>query len=315
MRRSGLDRTSGRLGVLLAIVALVATACGSSTTPSRLGGGMRRGPRPARRRTHRAAASPHPDHRRDHRQPGDVEIRWYCCLGSGDAPEQVAVEQQVVEDFNARHPDIHLTFEVVPYDAARDALADPDRLRQRAGHRRARSGVGGAEAFHGQWLDLAPLIDKTGYDLTQFPQSAVDLYKIGGEGQIGHPVRDLSLGAVLQGRACSRRPASTEPPHEYGKYTMPDGSTVAWDYDTVRKLGQILTVDENGKDATEPAFDPEQDRPVRLRAAARRPAPAGRLLGAGVAGRRRRQDRRDPRRVGRRWKCFYDGMWNGPLHR
>ena len=49
--------------------------------------------------------------------PGQTEIRWYCCLGGGDAPEQVAVEKQVVEKFNASHPDIHLTFEAVPTPA------------------------------------------------------------------------------------------------------------------------------------------------------------------------------------------------------
>ena len=43
-----------------------------------------------------------------------VEIRWYCCLGGGDAPEQVTVEKKVVEEFNASHPNIKLTFEAVP---------------------------------------------------------------------------------------------------------------------------------------------------------------------------------------------------------
>ena len=38
---------------------------------------------------------------------------------------------------------------------------------------------------------------------------------------------------------------------------MPDGSDVPWDYDTVRKIAKILTVDKNGEDATEAGFDPE----------------------------------------------------------
>src|SRR4051794_41285647 len=38
---------------------------------------------------------------------------------------------------------------------------------------------------------------------------------------------------------------------------MPDGSVVPWNYDTVRKIALILTVDKNGKDATEAGFDPE----------------------------------------------------------
>jgi ABC-type glycerol-3-phosphate transport system substrate-binding protein len=117
--------------------------------------------------------------------PGQTEIRWYCCLGGGDAPEQVAVEKQVVEKFNASHPDIHVTFEAVPYAGANDALATeiasgngPDIV--------GPVGIGGANAFHGQWLDLAPLIQKNNYDLSGFPQDAVNIYKLD-EGQVGIP--------------------------------------------------------------------------------------------------------------------------------
>ena len=118
--------------------------------------------------------------------PGDVVIRWYCCLGTGDAPEQVEVERKVAEDFNASHPGIHLQFEGFIYAGARDALSTqlgsgngPDIV--------GPVGIGGAEAFHGQWLDLQPLIDKTGFDMSQFPESTVDLYNAGGEGQLGIP--------------------------------------------------------------------------------------------------------------------------------
>jgi multiple sugar transport system substrate-binding protein len=38
---------------------------------------------------------------------------------------------------------------------------------------------------------------------------------------------------------------------------MPDGSKVPWDWDTIANLAKILTVDKNGKDATEEGFDPE----------------------------------------------------------
>ena len=47
------------------------------------------------------------------------------------------------------------------------------------------------------------------------------------------------------------------PPHTFGeKYTMPDGTQVDWNYDTISTLGKLLTVDKNGKDATMSDFDP-----------------------------------------------------------
>ena len=48
-----------------------------------------------------------------------------------------------------------------------------------------------------------------------------------------------------------------EPPHKYGdQYTMPDGTKVDWNYDTIREVAKLLTVDKNGKDATQAGFDP-----------------------------------------------------------
>jgi multiple sugar transport system substrate-binding protein len=46
------------------------------------------------------------------------------------------------------------------------------------------------------------------------------------------------------------------PPQKVGeKYTMPDGSQVDWNWDTVRKIAMLLSVDSTGKDATQPGFD------------------------------------------------------------
>jgi multiple sugar transport system substrate-binding protein len=235
---------SARLLVVLAAVALVVTACGSSTATSEPAGSQPAG---------QSAAPP------ASQAAGNgevVELRWYCCLGGGDAPEQVEVEQQVAEEFNAAHPDIHLTFEAVPYEGARDALATqiasgngPDIV--------GPVGVGGAEAFHGQWLDLQPLIDSTGYDLGQYPDSTVALYNTGGEGQTGIPFA-IYPSVLFYKKSHFEEAGLNEPPHEWnGTYTMPDGTERPWDWDTVREIAKILTVDKNGKDATQEGFDPE----------------------------------------------------------
>ena len=49
------------------------------------------------------------------------------------------------------------------------------------------------------------------------------------------------------------------PPGAYGeKYVMPDGSEVDWSWDTVAEVAKLLTVDVNGKNATEADFDKTQ---------------------------------------------------------
>jgi multiple sugar transport system substrate-binding protein len=228
-----------RAGALVATLVLVVAACGpAATSPSAAAPGSQ------------AASAPPPASV----PAGVTEVRWYCCLGTGENPEQLPVENEVIDAFNASHPNIKLTFEVVTYDLARNTLATqiasgngPDII--------GPVGVGGSEAFHGQWLDLGPLIEKTGYDLSQLDQGAVDFYKIG-------DVQDALPFAIYPSMMFYKadlfdEAGLNEPPHKYGeKYTMPDGTEVDWTYDTVKELALLLTVDENGKDATEADFDP-----------------------------------------------------------
>ena len=235
-------------------------------------------------------------------------IRWYCCLGTGDAPEQVVVERKVAEDFNASHPGIHLQFEGFVYAAARDALAvqlgsgaGPDIV--------GPLGIGGAEAFHGQWLDLQPLIDKNGFDMTQFPESTVDLYNAGGEGQLGIPY--AIYPSVLFYKADMFKEAGlNEPPHEWNaEYTMPDGSKRAWDYDTVREIAKILTVDENGADATEAGFDPEKIVQWGFEPQRDDLRQTGAYFGAGGFMATDGKTVQIPEPWVAAWKHFYDGIW------
>jgi multiple sugar transport system substrate-binding protein len=280
----------------ITMLALVAGACGGTTATGAPSGSTAPAASAASSEAPTSAAA------------GEVEIRWYCCLGGGDAPEQVTVEKQVVDEFNASHPNIKLTFEAVPYAGANDALATeiasgngPDIV--------GPVGIGGANAFHGQWLDLAPLIAKTGYDLSGFPSDAVDIYKLD-EGQVGIPFA-IYPSVLFYSKSLFAEAGLAEPPHKYGdKYTMPDGSQVDWTYDTIRQVAKILTVDKNGKDATQAGFDPKNIvqwgfEPQRddLRG-------MGAYFGAGaLAGGADGKTAQIPDAWKAGWQFWYDGMW------
>ena len=240
-------------------------------------------------------------------KPGDVIIRWFCCLGTGDAPEQVEVELQVAEDFNASHPGIHLQFEGYVYADARNALSvqlgsgsGPDIV--------GPVGIGGAEAFHGQWLDLQPYIDSTGFDMSQFPEATVELYNAGGEGQVGIPY--AIYPSVLFYKADMFTEAGLEPPpHEWNAdYTMPDGSTRPWDYDTVKEIAKILTVDENGVDATQEGFDPSKIVQWGFEPQRDDLRQTGAYWGAGAFMADDGKTAQIPEPWAAAWKHFYDGI-------
>jgi multiple sugar transport system substrate-binding protein len=101
-----------------------------------------------------------------------------------------------------------------------------------------------------------------------------------------------------------------EPPHKYGDpYKMPDGKEVEWNYDTAREIALLLTVDENGLDATDPDFDadnvvqwgfePQRDD-LRQTGAYFGP---GRLVSDDLT------TAQIPDAWAAAWHWFYDGIW------
>jgi len=237
-------RTS-RAAAVIAVVALTVGACGPSGSATQSPGAGS----PAAPGQSSAASQAAPP------SFAAASLRWYCCLGTGEDPLQIPTEEEVAAGFGTKYPGSELKFEVVTYDVARDTLSTqiasgnpPDLV--------GPVGVGGLAAFDGQWLDLAPLIASSGYDTSQYDPAAVDFYNTD-DGQIGLPF--AVYPSMLWYKADLFEEAGLDlPPHEYGaKYKMPDGTEVDWSYDTIKEIAKLLTVDENGNDATSADFDPE----------------------------------------------------------
>jgi len=282
-----------RILALGAVIGLLASACGGGATPSPSA--------PASAAPASAAASATP-------AGPPVTIKWFCCLGTGEAADQVKVEKATIDKFNTSHPNIKLQIEVVTYQSARDALATeiaggnaPDIV--------GPVGVGGAEAFHGQWLDLAPYIQKNNLDLSQFATGSVDFYKISGEGQPALPFAIYPSFFWYQPDTFDEAGLEA-PPHKYGdKYKMPDGSMVDWDYNAVRTIAKKLTVDKNGKDATEAGFDPKKIVQYGFEPQRDDARGWGAFFGAGSLAGADGKTVDIPANWIAAWKWFYDGVW------
>ena len=185
-----------------------------------------------------------------------VQIRWFVGLGTGTNPEQVAIQEEVTADFNASQDKIELVLEIVPFDAARDTLstqiasgAGPDIV--------GPVGWGGSNDFYGQWLDIAPYIEESGFDLSVFDPALVKFYQTE-EGQVGLPFA-VFPGAMYFQPAMFDEAGLNYPPQVYGeKYVFPDGTEADWNWETVTQVAKLLTVDVNGLNSTEEGFDRTQ---------------------------------------------------------
>jgi multiple sugar transport system substrate-binding protein len=184
-----------------------------------------------------------------------TQIRWFVGLGTGTNPEQVAAQEEVAEDFNASQDEIELVLEIVPYEAARDALSTqiasgngPDII--------GPVGWGGSNDFYGQWLDLTPFIESTGFDTSVFDPALVEFYQTE-EGQVGLPFA-VFPAAIYYVPAYFDEVGLAYPPSTYGEQYELDGEMVDWNWDTLTIVAKRLTLDVNGLNSTEEGFDPSQ---------------------------------------------------------
>lgn len=182
-------------------------------------------------------------------------VTWFIGLGTGTQPEQIDVQNAVVEAFNASQDAIELKVNI----AASNQVA-PDALSTLIAAGTAPDIVGpvgfdGSNQFAGQWLDLQPLVDSAGYDLAQFPENLVNLYQAGDDGLLGIPFA-VYPGLIFYNADLFDEAGLEYPPAEFGAPYVLDGEEVEWNWDTLATIAKILTVDSNGNDATMEGFDP-----------------------------------------------------------
>ena len=181
-----------------------------------------------------------------------VVVTWFVGLGAGGDPPQIEAQNAVVAEFNELQDDIQLEIIIaennVAYDTLNTLIASGD-----APEIVGPVGIRGSNAFDGSFLDLEPLAEAAGYDLSQFPQALVDFYRVEGQGLIGLPFGQFP-SMVFFNRDLFDAAGLDYPPQEYG-VPYADGDT--WDFDKVQELGMLLTLDENGNNAFSPDFDPD----------------------------------------------------------
>lgn len=298
-------KTYLRPAVLFAIVAIIFSACGGNATPvPSAAASPSTAVATAAPSTAAPAFSPTPEP-----TGPPVTISWFCCLGGGDEPSTLKVFDTLVKEFNASQKHIILKFDHVAYEGARDAFATrlgsnnpPDLV--------GPLGVGGANAFAGQWLELSQYIKNNNIDLTGFDEGVVDLNKSTTGEQFGLPFAIYPSELYIQ-PGMFEEVGLNPPPTTYGtQYQMPDGSMVDWNYDTVRKVAMKLTLDKNSKSADDPAFDakhivqygfePQRDDLRTMDAA---------FFGKGKFLADDGKTVQIPDAWAAAWKWTYDGMW------
>ena len=313
-RRSEMDHELGRLAALLASAVLIAVACTSRHHQRVAGGTVRqRRPPPSRRRpptprpdSAEPSATPVPTPLPANDSPGQARRhpRSAGSAASGPAtqPEQVEVERKVADDVQhlaPGHPPAVRGLRLPA--AARDGLSVQLGVGQRAGHRRPgrhrrRQGVPRPVARPAAAHRQEPVRHER--STRSRPSTCTTS---------AARARSASRTRSIR-RSCSTRPslfkeAGLERAAPRVGRDLQDAGRLRSCRGTgtpSRKIAKILTVDKNGKDATEAGFDPENIVQWGFEPQRDDLRQTGAYWKAGTLRRRRRQDRPDPRRLGRR---------------
>ena len=194
---------------------------------------------------------------------GHVVVQWYVGLGSGTNPSQITVEQQVVTDFNAAQDKtptgtggmpILLSLNIVQNTTATDILKT-DLAANNAPDIVGPVGVKGRAAFEGTWADITPLAKAAGFDLTGYDPNLLKQMSNSAGILDGFPYA-VYPNMIFFNKDLFDEANLPYPPQKVGDQYLLDGTKVDWTWDTVRKLAMELSVDKNGKDATQAGFDP-----------------------------------------------------------
>jgi multiple sugar transport system substrate-binding protein len=245
--RSGPRRTV----TFLALVAILAAACGASASPSPSSASPSTAASSAA-----ATASPTPLVSQapiDTSEPGPnggVVVRWFVGLGAGGQPQQIAAQTQFVTDYNNSQKDVYISLEIYDNKVAGNILKTqiaagnaPDII--------GPVGVEGLNLFIDQLADLQPLIDSTGYDMSKYPEAMRNFFKIGkGGATIGVPFGTYP-SFLWYNKKLFDEAKLPYPPTKVGDQYQGK----PWDVAAVREIGMKLTVDKNGNDATSSNFD------------------------------------------------------------
>jgi multiple sugar transport system substrate-binding protein len=181
-------------------------------------------------------------------------VRWFIGLGTGSQVAQIDRQQELVAQFNEAHDDVELVVEFVNNNVAKDTLATqiaggnpPDII--------GPVGREGSNAFAGQYLDLEPLVESSGFDLSVYDPAVVDALREEDGTMTSLPFASYP-SALFYNTALFDEAGLPYPPTEwgapYGEGTEYEGP---WDFDKLSEIATFLTVDANGVDATDPAFD------------------------------------------------------------
>ncbi|MDI7276612.1 MAG: extracellular solute-binding protein, partial [Anaerolineae bacterium] len=175
------------------------------------------------------------------KEPAKVVI--FVGFGTGTAPEQIEVHNQLASEYSAAHPETQVEFLTVPW-AERNTKFSTMLAGDMAPELCMPIGVGGTAAFFDEWLDIKPFVDRDKIDLSVFVGRTVEFHTYPSK-MVGLPIGAYPE-VIFYNEDLFDAADAEYPPHEF--------ATKEWTYDALVELAKLLTLDSAGNNATSASF-------------------------------------------------------------
>jgi len=173
-----------------------------------------------------------------------VKIVLLVGFGTGTDPAQMEVHKKLADAFNAGHKDIQIEFQnvlnadhVTKFATMLASDTVPDIVMP--------VGVQGVAEFFDEWIDLTPYITADKYDTSDYYGPAKEAHTYAGR-IVGLPI-GVYPQVLFYNKDLFDRSNVPYPPQKFG--------TPGWTYDALVQAAKKLTLDKNGKNAADAAFD------------------------------------------------------------
>ncbi len=182
--------------------------------------------------------------------PGEETVTIFVGFGTGTSAEQIAVHEEIANEFNAQSDRIKVEFLTVPY-AENQAKFSTMLAADMPPEICMPIGVAGVARNFEAWEDITPYIERDNYDMSVFSGLTVEIHHYPEKGQLGLPI-GIFPTVIFYNEDLFDAAGVDYPPHEF-EANYADGDP--WTYDKMVEIAKQLTIDANGNNADSPAFD------------------------------------------------------------
>jgi multiple sugar transport system substrate-binding protein len=181
-------------------------------------------------------------------EKGPVTIRWFIGLGNSGQPNQIEAARDFVERFNETHKDVvlELVLGLMDPESELENMMSAGDAPEIVGP----TGAWGRRAFEHEFMDLTPLIASHDVDTSAWEPGLLQLLNEGRDGLIGLPYL-INPAFIFYNKDIFARAGLPDLPRHVGETYLGK----PWDWNTLTDIAARLTLDEKGRQSTDPAFD------------------------------------------------------------